>query len=81
MKAKIRAIVDEVVESLLEGGPGSGPQPGGSDRMRDLARASKHKTDQRKRDKQDRDVKKHKTARIRFFVKQQFEGEAIGRVK
>jgi hypothetical protein len=29
MKAKIRAIVDEVVESILEGGPGSGPQKGG----------------------------------------------------
>ena len=77
MKAKIQAIVDEVAESILEGGPGSGPQPGGSDRMRQLARASKHRTDQRNQDKQKRGEKKRKGERIRFLVKQQFEDEVV----
>jgi len=77
MKAKIQAIVDEVAESILEGGPGSGPQPGGSDRMRQLARASKHRTDQRNQDKQKRGEKKRKGERIRFFVKQQFEDKVV----
>ena len=76
-KAKIQAIVDEVAESILEGGPGSGPQPGGSDRMRELARISKHRTDQRNQDKQKQGEKKRKGERIRFFVKQQFEDKVV----
>jgi len=82
-KISIRQIIDSVVSSFLEGGPGSGPRPlnnmSPDERRATLAGIAHRRTLAKTEEKQGRRKKILQRSRIAYLVKQQ--NEALGESK